>query len=207
MKPSMGSLYAFIGTSLDLSRTELSDANLIHYGYSDMNRCFAAMAARGASDPFSYFFITSPSMKDPESRHAPEGCHTVQLISGFAGDHPFLPWEGTRSRQRGEAYEKLKHQIGMALVHSAEQYIPGLGDHLDYIEFATPLTNAYWVNSYKGANFGLEQSPAQFGPGRFYDCTMRHRRTLCGGVGRHRRRGDHLHRLRCLGGQPGRRIS
>jgi len=84
---------------------------------------------------------------------------------------PFLPWTGTRSRQRGEAYDHLKNRLGMQLVRSAERYLPGLSDHLEYVEFATPLSSEYWVNSFQGANFGLEQTPGQFGAGRFYDCT------------------------------------
>jgi phytoene dehydrogenase-like protein len=50
----------------------------------------------------------------------------------------------------------------MSLVQSAERYIPDLGSNLDYVEFATPLSNEYWVNSVSGGNFG---------PGHFFCCT------------------------------------
>ncbi|MCF8130025.1 MAG: NAD(P)/FAD-dependent oxidoreductase [Deltaproteobacteria bacterium] len=172
LRPSAGAFYAFIGTSLDLSATQLSDANIIHFDYMDVNRCFETLQERDETDPFSYYFLTSPSLKDPQGPHAPQGHHTLQIISGFGfGRHPFLPWTGTRSRQRGDAYDHLKNRLGMQLVRSAERYLPGLGDHLEYVEFATPLSSEYWVNSFQGANFGLEQAPDQFGAGRFYDCT------------------------------------
>lgn len=171
LRPSSGAFYAFIGTRLDMSKTDLSDANIIHFDHTDVNRCFETLAARGSTDPFPYYFITSPSLKDPDSCHAPTGYHTLQIISGFGSDHPFLPWSGTRSRKRGEGYDQLKNHIGMQLVRSAERYVPDLSRHLDYVEFATPLSNEYWVNSFQGANFGLEQTPDQFGPGRFFDCT------------------------------------
>lgn len=171
LRPSAGAFYAFIGTRVDLAKTGLSDANIIHFDHTDVNRCFKNMADRSSTEPFPYYFITSPSLKDPDSRHAPEGFHTLQIISGFGSDHPFSSWSGTRSRNRCEAYDQLKKQNGLQLVRSAERYVPDLTRHLDYVEFATPLSNEYWVNSFQGANFGLEQTPDQFGPGRFFDCT------------------------------------
>lgn len=171
LRPSAGAFYAFIGTHMNLGETDLSDANMIHFEYTDVNRCFERLSTRKSTELFPYYFITSPSLKDPTRRHAPAGYHTIQLISGFGNDHPFLAWSGTTSRNRGKNYDTLKHQIGMQLIQSAERYLPDLHNHLDYVEFATPLSNEYWVNSFQGANFGLEQTPDQFGPGRFFDCT------------------------------------
>jgi all-trans-retinol 13,14-reductase len=170
LRPSGGSFYAFIGTRLDPAMAGITDANIIHFEYTDVNRTFAAVADRRVSEPFPYFFITSPSLKDPDNQHAPEDCHTLEIISGLGDEHPFSPWSGTESRRRGDDYTRLKNQVGMCLVRSAERYIPDLGNHLDYVEFATPLSNAYWVNSFNGGNFGPEQTPDQFGPGRFFDC-------------------------------------
>ncbi len=170
MRPSGGAMYAFIGTRMDLSSVGVTDANLIHYQYADVNRTFATVVQRRESDPFPYFFMTSPSLKDPNSHQAPAGATTLEIISGLGPDHVFTPWSGMPSRHRGKEYEQLKNRVGMSLVRSAERYIPDLGNHLDFVEFATPLSNEYWVNSMNGASFGPEQTPAQFGPGRFFDC-------------------------------------
>jgi all-trans-retinol 13,14-reductase len=170
LRPSAGSFYAFIGTPLDLTSFGFTDANLIHFDYTDVNRSLYAVPQRRPADPFPYYFMTSPTLKDPLHQHAPEGHATLEIITGLGYEHDFIPWAGTPSRQRGEAYDALKQKVGMSLVRSAERYLPGLSDHLDYIEFATPLSNAYWVNSMDGGNFGPEQSPDQFGPGRFFDC-------------------------------------
>jgi phytoene dehydrogenase-like protein len=170
MRPSAGSFYAFIGTPLDLTTFGFTDANLVHFAYTDVNRSLYAVPQRQPTDPFPYFFMTSPTLKDPHQRHAPEGHTTLEIITGLGYEHDFIPWAGTPSRQRGEAYEALKQKVGMSLVRSAERYLPGLSDHLDHIEFATPLSNAYWVNTMDGGNFGPEQAPDQFGPGRFFNC-------------------------------------
>jgi len=171
MRPSAGAFYAFIGTSLDLAAAGMTDANIIHFAHHDVDRCFASISARGAADPFAYFFITSPSLKDPHGRHAPDGQHCLEIISGLGNDHAFKPWAGIASRKRGDAYNRLKEETGLHLIRSAERYIPGLSRNLDFVEFATPLSNAYWVNSFEGGNFGPDQTPDQFGPGRFLDCT------------------------------------
>lgn len=171
MQPSAGAFYAFIGTSLDLAAAGITDANIIHYAHQDVNRSFAAMAERRPSDPFPYFFITSPSMKDPQSSHAPDGCHSLEIISGIGRDHGFKPWSGMPSRKRGGEYERMKETIGLSLIRSAQRYIPGLSRNLDFVEFATPLSSAYWVNSFEGCSFGPDQTPRQFGPGRFLNCT------------------------------------
>ena len=89
----------------------------------------------------------------------------------WATSTPSLPGPVPWSRERGREYCRFKNQIGMSLVRSAERYIPDLSSHLDYVEFATPLSNEYWVNSFNGGNFGPEQTPDQFGPGRFVNCT------------------------------------
>lgn len=170
MQPSGGAFYAFIGTRMNLAGAGITDANIIHFQYTDVNRTFDAVLQRREADLFPYFFMTSPSLKDPDSHHGPDGTTTLEVISGMGPDHVFSPWSGMASRHRGEDYEQLKQRVGMSLVRSAERYIPGLSDHLDFVEFATPLSNAYWVNSMGGGNFGPEQSPAQFGPGRFFDC-------------------------------------
>jgi phytoene dehydrogenase-like protein len=170
LRPSAGSFYAFIGTPLDLTEVGLTDANLFHCEYTDINRCLYAVDQRQTADPFPYFMMTSPTLKDPLHPHAPEGHTALEIITGLGYEHDFIPWAGTPSRRRGEAYDALKQKVGMSLVRSAERYIPGLSDHLDYVEFATPLSNEYWVNSMGGGNFGPEQAPDQFGPGRFFDC-------------------------------------
>jgi all-trans-retinol 13,14-reductase len=171
MKPSAGAFYAFAGTSLDLSAAGMTDANIIHFSHLDVNRNFSSISERRVSDPFPYMFITSPSLKDPENRHAPEGCHCLEIISGVGVDHVFKPWSGAASRNRGEAYNRLKEETGYSLIRSAERYLPGLSRSLEFVEFATPVSNAYWVNSFEGGNFGPDQTPGQFGPGRFLDCT------------------------------------
>jgi phytoene dehydrogenase-like protein len=54
---------------------------------------------------------------------------------------------------------------------AAERYIPALSQHIDFVEYATPLSNKYWVNAVRGGNYGPDQTPDQVGMGRFITFT------------------------------------
>jgi all-trans-retinol 13,14-reductase len=168
MKPSDGAFYAFIGTDLDLPAFGITDANLVHIDGYDLNSIFNQLTEPRIPEQFPYFFLTSPSIKDPHSRHAPQGRHTLQVITG-SSYKLFEKWSHLPSGHRGETYRSLKEQIGMRLIQAVERYIPGLSQHLAAVSFATPLSNEYWVNARQGGNFGPDQTPSQVGPGRFID--------------------------------------
>jgi phytoene desaturase len=170
MKPSNGAFYAFIGTDLDLPAMGISDANLIHIDGYDINAIFNQLTAPRIPAHFPYFFLTSPSVKDPHGRHAPSGRHTLQVITG-SSYALFEKWSHLPSGRRGDTYRSLKEQIGMRLIQAVERYIPGLSQHLLEVSFATPLTNEFWVNAPHGGNFGPDQTVSQVGPGRFIDGT------------------------------------
>jgi phytoene dehydrogenase-like protein len=166
MRPSGSAFYAFIGTDLDLPSVGVTDANIIHYSGYDINALFKRLTVPVPPEDFPMFFITSPSVKDPEGGHAPEGHHTVEIITG-ASYQPFERWAQLPSTKRGEEYQGLKEKIGERLISAAERYIPDLSKHIDFVEYATPLSSEYWVNAVHGGNFGPDQTPDQVGLGRF----------------------------------------
>jgi len=166
LRPSEGMFYAFIGTDLDLPSVGITDANIIHYDDYNINKLYTQRPVSGTPETFPTFFITSPSLKDPEGGHAPEGYHTLQIITGMSYKL-FEKWAHLPSMKRGEEYASLKEKIGKRLVASAERYIPTLSQHIDFVEYATPLSNKYWVNAVRGGNYGPEQTFDQVGPGRF----------------------------------------
>lgn len=166
MRPSGGSFYAFIGTDLDLPSVGVTDANIIHYSDYDINRLFKQWPVSIPPEDFPMFFITSPSVKDPEGGHAPAGYHTIEIITG-ASYRLFERWAHLPSMKRGEEYQGLKEKIGERLIAAAERYMPDLSKHIDFVEYATPLSSEYWVNAVRGGNFGPDQTPDQVGPGRF----------------------------------------
>ncbi len=170
LRPSVGAFYAFIGTDLDLPSCGITDANIYHYHDIDFDRMYETGETSSPKEALSGFFLTSPSVKDPEGGHAPQGKHTLEIVT-MMGHERFGKWADTPSMKRGQDYEDFKNQIGERLVKAAEIYIPDLSNHLDHVEYATPLSNAYWVNAVRGGCYGPEETPDQMGPGRFSDFT------------------------------------
>ena len=167
LRPSLGAFYAFIGTDLDLPALGISSANIYYSEQFDMNKTYEAFATPTLQESSpGYYFITSPSVKDPDGGHAPKGHHTVEILT-FVDYHVFEKWADSPPMKRGDEYKALKEKIGEGLVKGAERYIPNLSGHLDCVEYATPLTSEYWVNAVKGGRYGPEHTPDQVGPGRF----------------------------------------
>ena len=166
LRPSIGAFYAFIGTDLDLSSLGITDANIHHHQDFDVNRLYAIMTDSGLQESVPFYFITSPSVKDPKGGHAPQGRHVVEILTWINYD-VFKEWRNFPSMKRGEEYEALKKKIGKRLIKASERYASKLSEHVEYVEYATPLSNEYWVNAVKGGSYGPEQTPDQMGPGRF----------------------------------------
>ena len=182
LTPSHGAFYAFIGTGLDLKTLGITDANLIHIGGYDLNAIINRLTSPQAPEQIPYFFLTSPSVKDPQGGHAPSGHHSLQVITG-SSYRLFAKWSHLPSGRRGPEYEALKRRIGMRLIHGVERYVPGLSENIAQLTFATPLTNEYWVGARQGGNFGPDQIPSQVGPGRFIDCSTGIRGLFLAGAG------------------------
>ena len=170
LRPSMGACYAFMGTDLDLPSLGVTRANIHHYDGLDVNKVYEALHVLTLQERVPYCFITSASVKDPQGGHAPKGYNTVEIVTCVSYEG-FENWANLPSMKRGEEYNALKERIGRQLVTVAERYIPGLAQHLDFVEYATPLSNEYWVNAVRGGMYGPEQTPDQIGAGRFSACT------------------------------------
>jgi len=165
-KPSLGAFYAFIGTDLDLPALGMTDANIVHSDFIDPDEGWRDVLSEKMPKDFHSFLITCPSLKDQGHAHAPAGKYAIEVVS-MMSIKPFMKWADLPSRGRGAEYEALKQELGMKLLKKVEKYIPGITEHLDFVEFATPLSDLYWVNAPDGGCYGPNQTPDQVGPGRF----------------------------------------
>ncbi len=162
---SLGSLCAFVGTDLQPQDYGIDDANIWSYPSYDIDALYRP-ALQGEPGDQLPFFLTVPSLKDPGGTHAPKGKHTVELIT-FAAFKPFRQWQNQKVLKRDAQYMQLKNKLGMDLVKRAEQFIPGLSEHMEVHEFATPLTNTHFANVPQGAIYGPSHTPEQVGLGRY----------------------------------------
>lgn len=163
---SVGSICLFIGTDIDLATTSMTDANVWHFSSTDLDAAYAPLE-RGALPSSDFFFLSSPSLKDPGSPNkAPPGHHTLELVA-LAPFEPFSRWAGMKTMRRGEDYERLKADLADRYLAAAERYVPALRQHMKVLEVATPATNQSFVGVPRGAIYGPEHTPQQIGPFRY----------------------------------------
>ncbi len=63
-------------------------------------------------------------------------------------------WDGTN-----EDYRAYKEEIAWILIERAEQYLPGLSDHIEVLEVGTPLTNWAFTLNPGGSILGFINTP------------------------------------------------
>ncbi len=92
--------------------------------------------------------VTAYNSVDPD--FSPPGTANV-VITTISYSEPWL-------RLPPEKYLEAKQQVGDDLIRLAERVAPGLRDHLEVVEVATPLTNARYANSFGGSIIGFDEN-------------------------------------------------
>jgi all-trans-retinol 13,14-reductase len=163
---SVASVCLFLGTDLDLSKHGMTDANIWVYPTTDLDRFYDPLY-RGEMPDLDFFFLSSPSLKDPGAADGPPPGHDSLELVTLAPYEPFAAWEGLKSMRRGEEYEARKQELYDRYTLAAERFVPGLRAHVKVAEVATPVTNVTYATAPQGAIYGPEMTPDQIGPFRF----------------------------------------
>jgi prolycopene isomerase len=66
-----------------------------------------------------------------------------------------------------EEYARKKKEVAEKLISRAEKYLPGLKQHIEVVEAATPMTMERYGSSPEGAIYGFDQTIDQSGIMRF----------------------------------------
>ncbi|PXX55544.1 prolycopene isomerase [Nocardia tenerifensis] len=146
MRPSLSAAVAFLSTDMDLEQLDIAHETFL-YDEWDHDVVFQKMV-KGEVPALA---VTVPTLSDPTlSRNAR---HLVTLST-------LLPYDAVESwRDNKSRYERL-------LLDKLEQVIPGINDHIDFIEGGTPRTMERYTLNLRGAIYGWEHSPEQSGTDR-----------------------------------------
>lgn len=108
--------------------------------------------------PVSLF---SPSLVNPKL--APEGKSSLMLQTK-------VPYRWTNNWGGGdkEAYKRLKEKARDAVIETASRLIPGLQEHIEYRDAATPLTYERFTHNTDGASSSWSWNPRK----KFYKNAM-----------------------------------
>ncbi|MEP6874842.1 MAG: NAD(P)/FAD-dependent oxidoreductase [Burkholderiales bacterium] len=120
------------------------------------------MAHRSDFDaPFSWYFISFPSTKDPLwDQHYP-GRATVEMYA-YTDYRHFADWADTRWMKRGDDYLARKEVIKQRLLSELFRHVPAAAGYVDEVEVSTPLSYETFAKRERGGFMGIASSPQRF---------------------------------------------
>ncbi len=142
--PSLSCFTVYIGTDLPLHTMGLTHEMLL-FDTANISKWFHNSDIQRDSN----IIVSIPSLVDDSL--SPKGKDTLSIIS-------FIPY------QQFSATERKK--FADFLISKVNSIIPGLSNHIDYMETAIPTTFNRYTNNYKGSSLGWEVSKNQLGEKR-----------------------------------------
>ena len=170
LRPSGSIVTVFVGTDLNLMELGFTTGNICQYAEWDLTSYYDGWLGRATPSADRAVFINSPSARDPDGGFAPEGEHTLQLLSGWSYES-VEQWAAVGRGGRGDEYEQLRTGVSEALLAAAERHVPGLTSHVTHVDCITPLDCADRVKAVRGGIYGPAHVPSQMGPGRYQSLT------------------------------------
>jgi phytoene dehydrogenase-like protein len=174
----------YLGLDVDLVAQGMPNTNYFVWGSYDIEGVYDAIEAGRMPDE-DMVYATVTSVRDPESRHiAPEGHTNLQLMAMVPKDYGIWnvdrgPAQGGRYH-RDPDYRRRKSDFAERLVAAAERVLPGLREHIDWKEAASPVTQERFTRSTGGTSYGIELNLEQIGPLRMGPGTEVPGLFLCG---------------------------
>ncbi len=168
LRMSIPLFITYIGLDIDLAELGWKNSNHFIWGSYDIEGIYERLE-RGELADDAMAYITVASLKDPESRHiAPRGHTNLQIMTLVPRDYAIWnvdegPAEGG-SYHRDPNYRRPKAEMVERLIDSAERVLPGIREHVDWKEAATPVTQERFTHSTGGTSYGIELAADQLGP-------------------------------------------
>jgi phytoene dehydrogenase-like protein len=156
-----------VGVRGDLRELGVRDANYWQSDSADVEKMYAEINTRDDLPPTRGAFITSASLKDPDSPgHAPEGYQTIEIMSLVPGEA--TAWSVADDEidawvyKHNEAYEAKKQRVEDDMLRRAEELFPGFRERVVYVESASPVTQSRFTRASGGTSYGLAATPEQY---------------------------------------------
>jgi phytoene dehydrogenase-like protein len=138
-------LVLYVGVDRSPEQLGIKNASTFIVDDNDEEKAIACM---GTLDAPSSIMVTCYNLEDPD--FAPEGKSSLSILCLQYGE----PWETVPE----DKYAETKYQLAETLIKQAEQVYPGIQEHLEEIEVATPLTMMRYLNTPGGAIYGFDQN-------------------------------------------------
>jgi all-trans-retinol 13,14-reductase len=159
LESSLSILGLNLGVRRDLREIGMGALNIWDYPGVDIDALFEP-AFHGRLPEAPMLFISPNSLKDPTGQMAPQGSTSLEVI-GFAPHSLFGAWAGTAPGKHGDDFQQLKGRLQDEMLRELDKRLPGVVEHIDVIDFCTPLAVESWVNAVDGGIYGPAQTPEQ----------------------------------------------
>lgn len=174
----------YLGLDIDLAAQGLGNTNLIMWGGYDIEGIYDQLEAGRIPDE-DLVYVTVASTKDPTNRRlAPPGYSNVQIMTLVPREYALWNVDADHvaagDYHRDPEYKQRKAALAERLMAAAERLVPGLRDHIDWEEAATPATQERFTHSTGGTSYGIEYATDQMGPLRMGPRTEIPGLYLCG---------------------------
>lgn len=155
-----------------LMEAKLTEALVSVYLGLDLTDAELAGHLGGAQHPFFFpnYDVIFPGSSSPTNVHhnmwvalnhfgskspsAPAGKSTLTLQTFSTFDWQNYWRNGGENHKRTDEYRELKHQVGMELVELAENLVPSLRHHIEYMDVGTPLSLHRFSRNWEGSSGG-----------------------------------------------------
>ncbi len=160
----------YLGLDVDLADRAIPNTNYWLWSTYDIEGLYERVE-NGEFPDDNVAYVTVTSIRDPESPQvAPTGHTNLQVMTLVPREYALWhvekgPAEGGRYHRDPE-YRRRKAELTEKLVAEAERVIPGIADHVEWKEAATPVTQERCTHSTGGTSYGIEFATAQMGPMR-----------------------------------------
>jgi phytoene dehydrogenase-like protein len=175
---ALGLFCVYLGLDIDLRAQGVPNTNYFVSDSYDVEGMYDKLEAGEMPDELGAY-RTIASLKDPESKHlAPEGYTNLQVMTVVPREYGIWnvgegPVKGSNRYHVDPEYRRRKNELADLLLERAERALPGIREHIDWRETATPVTQERFTRSTGGTSYGVEFSTDQMGPMRMgADCEI-----------------------------------
>jgi len=165
----------YLGVDVDYVAQGVPNTNYFIWGSYDIEGIYEKLEAGEIPDD-DFVYVTVASLKDPGSKQlAPEGYSNLQVMTVVPREYRLWnvdkgPAEGGYYHRDPE-YRRRKADLVDRLMAGAERVLPGIREHVDWQESASPVTQERFTHSTGGTSYGIEFAVDQMGPLRIGPAT------------------------------------
>jgi all-trans-retinol 13,14-reductase len=163
VRQSNGHVFLFCKIKGDATELKLPTHNLWYFNNYDLDSAFDEYWKTPTEVRPPTVYIGFPCTKDTTWKRRFPGISNCILISDGLYEW-FEKWADKPSRNRGADYMRFKEQLTNHLLDILYESVPQVRDKVEFHHLGTPLSEVYYLASFRGGSYGTKCLPEMFAP-------------------------------------------